>query len=372
MSDNHKKKEFDPVWLAIAIACFCTGAFWWAGVALIVLNAKGKLPPLVDKFRRQAEKTVESPKPPVMSRAEKKSEKKREKKRKNIGLPEIITGGCLGGVGALVLISTFWEIVQVLFWGVWDTSWLLYYAEDGFWGLLFLAAGAIVAGVGISKRRKHRLFERYQAMIGDYGAVSIHAMADALGIRYEKACRQLQEMIDGGWLPQGAYIDRAKGRLMLDGSGLEYDEQPEQTAEKTITEEEKILRQIRADNDLIDNEEISRKIDRIEELTRRIFAYLREKPQKAGELRSFLNYYLPQTLKILETYARLEAQDVDGANITAAKIRIEGVMDKLVESYERQLDKLFEGDVIDITTDIEVMEKMLARDGLTADALTKQ
>ena len=206
--------------------------------------------------------------------------------------------------------------------------------------------------------------------------LSVHAMADALGVPYQKAVKHLQSMIDAGWFGSAAYIDVSRGRLMLDGSGLEYEapapepEQPEPSAEQTISEEEKILRQIRADNDLIDHPEISRKIDRIEELTRKIFAFIREKPEKAGELRSFLNYYLPQTLKILETYARLEAQGVEGENIRAAKERIEGMMDTLVESYERQLDKLFEGDVLDITTDIEVMESMLARDGLTADELT--
>ncbi len=366
------KKDMDIAWLAIAIACFCTGAFWWAGVALIVLNAKGKLPPLMPKIRQKlglGPVEPQQPEPaPVIRRTA-------PKQKKSTGLAAIITGGCLGGVGALVMISTFWDMIQDLLWGFWDASWLPYYLEDGFVGLLFLAAGAIVAGVGINNRREDKAFRRYFALIGDHTAVSIHALADATGTKYEKVCKQLQKMIDKGWFGDNAYIDQAKGRLLLDGIDLTYREaepEPEPTAEQTISEEEKILRQIRADNDLIDNEEISRKIDRIEELTRRIFAYIREKPSKAGELRSFLNYYLPQTLKILETYARLEAQDVEGENINAAKTRIEGVMDKLVESYERQLDKLFEGDVIDITTDIEVMETMLARDGLTADALTKK
>ena len=365
------KKNMDAAWLAIAIACFCTGAFWWAGFALIMLNAKGKLPPLMPAIRQKLGwKTAgqqETEPAPVIRRT--------APKKKAAGLAAIITGGCLGGVGALVMVTTFWEMIRDLFFGVWDVSWLPYYLEEGFVGLLFLAAGAIVAGVGINNRREDRAFRRYFALIGDHTAVSIHALADAAGTKYEKVCKQLQKMIDKGWFGDEAYIDQAKGRLLLDGIDLTYREPepgPEPTAEQTISEEEKILRQIRADNDLIDNEEISRKIDRIEELTRRIFAYIREKPSKAGELRSFLNYYLPQTLKILETYARLEAQDVEGENIKAAKARIEGVMDKLVESYERQLDKLFEGDVIDITTDIEVMETMLARDGLTADAFTKK
>ena len=77
--------------------------------------------------------------------------------------------------------------------------------------------------------------------------------------------------------------------------------------------------------------------------------------------------YLPQTLKILENYAKLEEQDVDGENIRETKQKIEGMMDKIVDGYEAQLDKLFEDDALDISADLKVMESMLEKDGLTAD-----
>ena len=40
-------------------------------------------------------------------------------------------------------------------------------------------------------------------------------------------------------------------------------------------------------------------------------------------------------------------------------------MDKVVEGFEKQLDLLFQGDAMDITTDVEVLERMLAKDGLS-------
>jgi dTDP-4-amino-4,6-dideoxygalactose transaminase len=69
-----------------------------------------------------------------------------------------------------------------------------------------------------------------------------------------------------------------------------------------------------------------------------------------------MDYYLPTTLKILRTYARLEAQEVDGENITATKERIEGMMDTVVEGFESQLDQLFRDEAIDITSDVQVLE----------------
>ena len=79
-----------------------------------------------------------------------------------------------------------------------------------------------------------------------------------------------------------------------------------------------------------------------------------------------MSYYLPTTLKILRAYAQLEDQEVEGENISAAMERIENMMDKVVEGFEKQLDQLFQGDALDITADVEVLERMLAKDGLSS------
>ena len=101
-------------------------------------------------------------------------------------------------------------------------------------------------------------------------------------------------------------------------------------------------------------------------ITAKVFEYQRSHPQKSNQLHSFLSYYLPTTLKILRAYAQLEDQEVDGENISAAMERIEGMMDKVVEGFEKQLDQLFQGDALDITADVEVLERMLAKDGLSS------
>ena len=67
----------------------------------------------------------------------------------------------------------------------------------------------------------------------------------------------------------------------------------------------------------------------------------------------------------LEDLKHLEAQGVEGKNIRTSKAQIEGMMDKVVEGFERQLDKLFQPDAVDITSDIQVLEQMLQKDGLT-------
>ena len=133
-----------------------------------------------------------------------------------------------------------------------------------------------------------------------------------------------------------------------------------------IKERDRAVGEMRRLNDSIEDEEISAQIDHLEEVTRKIIDLVVKQPKKLPQIRRFLDYYLPTTLKILRSYAQLEDQEVDGQNISAAMERIENMMDKVVEGFEKQLDQLFQGDALDITTDVEVLERMLAKDGLSS------
>ena len=124
------------------------------------------------------------------------------------------------------------------------------------------------------------------------------------------------------------------------------------------------IKAIREVNDRIADQVISDKIDRIETLTARIFEMIKSRPEKEGQIRKFMNYYLPTTIKLLDSYALLEAQGIEGDNITASKHQIEGIMDTLIQGFEKQLDMLFSAQAMDINSDIEVLENMMAADGL--------
>ena len=234
---------------------------------------------------------------------------------------------------------------------------------------LCLAAIGIVTGIyGRIRKKKAQRFQNYLKLIGDKQAVPIHYLADVVGIDYHRVIKDLREMISRGIL-HPAWLDLQTYRLMM----TEYSEaqatRPAEKKEEAVSRNDRILRQIRADNDLIADREVSAKIDRIEDLTRKIFAILDERPEKEAQLYNFMNYYLPTTLKALESYARLEAQGVETAAIRVAKQKINHALDELADGYEKQLDKLFEDDVVDITADIDVMRKMLQKDGLKEDEI---
>ena len=125
------------------------------------------------------------------------------------------------------------------------------------------------------------------------------------------------------------------------------------------------VEKIQSLNDEIPDFKLSAQIKQIEILTEKIFAYVREHPQDIGEIRQFLNYYLPTTIKLLEQYVVLQNQGMRMGNIDEGMRKIESMLDKVIVAFQRQLDGLFESSVVDITADIQVMEQMMASEGLT-------
>ena len=135
--------------------------------------------------------------------------------------------------------------------------------------------------------------------------------------------------------------------------------------QSVIYQGKRAIADIRRLNDEIPDERISAQIDLIERLTAQIFDCVRKNPKKLSQIRQFLNYYLPTTIKLMEQYVTLQNQSLKTENITEGMQKSEDLLDKVIIAFQRQLDALFEADVVDITADIRVMEQMMASEGLT-------
>ena len=268
--------------------------------------------------------------------------------------------------GILSAIFGFCSVVMASgnLWMLPDVAWFL---EETLPILCFFFGGLGCLWAGLRKRKQASRYRGYLAMIGHNKSMTVSALAAATGRSPGKVRDDLEDMLEDGMFPAG-FLDYGGDRLVLSGDGLS--DQPAGEKKKAKSgrkdqEEDAILAEIRAVNDAIDNEKLSAQIDRIGVITAKILDYQRQHPDKSPQLHSFLSYYLPTTLKILRAYSQLEDQEVSGENITSAMERIEGMMDKVVEGFEKQLDQLFQGDAMDITADVEVLERMLAKDGLS-------
>lgn len=92
-------------------------------------------------------------------------------------------------------------------------------------------------------------------------------------------------------------------------------------------------------------------------------------PSDVPQIKKFLDYYLPTTIKLLNAYDRMGAQGIEGENISGTMQSIEEMLDTAVAAYKKLLDSLFANQALDVETDIEVMNTLLKREGLTGGGL---
>ena len=245
-------------------------------------------------------------------------------------------------------------------------------------GVLWLLGG----GFSFFSRNivSHRFsrYKNYSAFIGEREIIPVSDIVQVSGKSQRIVIRDLQAMINSGYFDSGAYIDNeleclalssdAAHRLRMEIKGAQDDLlQFIESSDAPDDQYAANLAELREVNSSIKDEAISDKVSRLEDLTGKIFKIVNENPEKKPQLKRFMSYYLPTTLKLVRSYATLEKQGVKGENIMSTKRSISDILDTLTTGFEQQLDQLFRSDAIDIAADINVLENLMKQDGLKAD-----
>lgn len=131
------------------------------------------------------------------------------------------------------------------------------------------------------------------------------------------------------------------------------------------------IKEIREENAKIPDAGLTQKLNSLEAYCSQIFRCVYDNPAKAGQIRKFMDYYLPTTLKMVKAYRVLGERNLSSSDVQAARKRIDDALGIVLTGCQKQLDNLYKDDVLDITTDIDVLEQMLKRDGLTQTDLDR-
>ena len=256
---------------------------------------------------------------------------------------------------------------------------ILFYALGGTFGTLS-AAGLLVLCAGAKRLRFVSRFRSYVGLLRGKSHFAVASLAQLTGRKKRLVLKDLQKMIGRGYFLQAHLDDEQETLLLTDEVYSHYkalqartDELEKRAAE---TEQERLLREtldqgeryldaIRKANDAIPGEVVSAKLYRLESVVRRIFEQVRRDPSQIPELRRFLEYYMPITQKLVETYQQLEGQPAIGENIRKARLEIEKTLDTINVAFENLYDSLFAHTAVDITSDIAVLKSMLQQEGLT-------
>lgn len=328
-------------------------------------------------YTDESERTVQREKQTTKRTTARKNGKKSGEFKKKINTDKFWL--VLGILVTLTAVTSLPDSIQYLVWCIQDGSGISYGLEEVISDALWLISGVVMLLVSAGMRKAKRNRNRIVAIVGDADYIAVDEIAEALPASRGKTERLLQRCIDYGMFGNRAYLDMRSDCLVVRGSApmskkeraeKEAAELAAKLAAENLDEYEKVLKELREINDRIPGEEMSVKISRLEDLTAKIFKLAKEYPEKLGSMKKFMNYYLPTSLNLLRRYERLDAQGIEGENISEAKKQIEDTMDTMVAAFEKQLDKLFASEGMDIAADIAAMQNLMRADGLVDDELT--
>jgi len=380
LANKNNNINFDiPVPIIVMAFIFC----WPVGIVLTILRSIS-IPANKNNVRPTSRADVKS----SFERTEKRNSgpQKKRSKGKNVSAATRTTRffSIFLGILSLIMLCAF----------AGSSPSLSIFLRDFLTGVCPMLIGAVSCGIA-SKLFGDRdtRFGRIRAIIGNRESINLTKLAAASNEKLKNIRKDVQKMIDNGEFGEYAYIDLGTNNFMR--SPYAEPDEPEQfdfrkvygdvlkkekketsaasdeiPTENTSKETEsddfgKIIFEIRRLNDEIADEQVSDRIYRIEEHTKNIFEYVTDHPESMPQIRTFMNYYLPTTLKLLESYSRIERVGVAGENMKQSKEKIESILDLLVIGFEQQVDQLFKNESIDISSDITVLEKMMQKDGLS-------
>lgn len=299
------------------------------------------------------------------------------------GVLKIVGGGILSFFGLTLFFSSL--VFDML------VSGAVSLAVPAVSSLACLLGGGTLIGSGVGNLKRIGRFKAYCKALGQKTVCALESLARSVGKTEKFVLKDVQKMISSGLFREG-HLDKEQTRLITSNETyrnfehnrllLEQRQKAEAEAKQrreaaplspqvreVLDKGDAYLADIRRCNDAIPGIEISQKISRMEDIVEKIFDRAEKEPGIIPDLKKLMNYYLPMTVKLLNAYAEMDAQPVQGETILSSKKEIEETLDTLNLAFEKLLDDLFADTALDVSSDISVLHTLLAQEGLTDDGL---
>ena len=255
-------------------------------------------------------------------------------------------------------------------------------------GLGALVGGGTLLSSGIRSLGRVSRYKVYLKALGKNTHIALEKLSRSVGKPVKFVRKELQGMINQGLFLEGHLDHEEQNLITSDETYAHYEQsrlqmearkqaeaaapkQPSSTPDPKVQEVldrgNAYLREIRRCNDEIPGEEISAKISRMEAIVQRIFERAKAHPEIIPDLKKLMDYYLPMTIKLLNAYADMDRQPIQGDTIRASKQEIDTTLDTLNLAFEKLLDSVFQDTSMDVSSDISVLHTLLAQEGLTGD-----
>ena len=259
--------------------------------------------------------------------------------------------------------------------------------------LIMTVVFTVIGMKGGTSRDRERRAERYMRLIGDRDLCTIDELAAATGRSREYVLKDVKVLMQEGLFRSGVYMDDEETTLMTSPEVYRqyretkqaYEEKKRQSAQaaerrraaeadlsvhseetkKILEEGREFIAHIHEANEKIPDEELTEKLNTLENVVTRIFEQVAAKPDSAPDLHRMMTHYLTVTRKLVDAYVELDRQKVQVKNVVSTKQEINKSLDTINAAFEMILDSFFEDTAWDISTDISTLRTMMAHDGLT-------
>ena len=267
---------------------------------------------------------------------------------------------------------------------------------------LMMIVCIVLINVGCIQKLRLERAEKYAELAGHNHYINLDELALHTNKTQKYILKDVRKMLEAGYFPEG-HLDNQATCLMLDDkiyreylalekqrklqereqkaqelrqsvSGAKPETVTTAAAERSeldemIAEGQECIKKLRNMNDNIPGEEISAKLFRLENLLKEIFDGLKEHPEQMPQMKKFMNYYLPTTLKLVGAYEEFDDLSSQSAEILEAKAEIEKTLDTINSAFEELLNRMFRETAYDVTTDAQVLQTMLAKEGLAGQSV---
>lgn len=233
-------------------------------------------------------------------------------------------------------------------------------------------------------------YYRYMKALEDKKYMSLEELSEKVSKNVKTVIKDLEFMMEKKWFKEG-HLDYSSNQFMLTDhmyeqyklleQGKRIKEQEEQEKQeiqndpvkrelaKTLEEGKNYIKEIRVLNDVILGEHISNQLYKIEEVLESIFEVVKRRPEKLSELRKLMQYYLPMTIKVVTAYRDFENERIQSEQLLEGKKEIEETLEKVYTAFVNLREKLFQEDVLDVSTDLDVLETLMSQEGLIEDEM---
>lgn len=255
---------------------------------------------------------------------------------------------------------------------------------------VFFVGSVILAFRGWKIRKRLERFNKYSDILKGKNYSEISKLSESVSKKNKFVLKDIEKMMSLNMFKEG-HISEDKSYFILGDEVYEeylnsmkaYSERSKEEADNTVEQDkselslviengEKYISEIESVNYSLHGNNICTKLNEMANITRNIIDNVRKNPDNLPLVKKFFNHYLPISLKLIYSYRELNAQTIEGENIRKAKNEIENSIDLINTAFRKLLDNLFEDVVLDVSSDISVLETLFTQEGLTEDDFKKK